>query len=69
MFFLKLFFPDERHLYANCLFYILTIYAKCLLFQFVSGGILMHIAILTGVQNGSTGLLKKQSDFAKKRSS
>ena len=51
MLFLKLFSPDERHLYANCLFYILATYTKCLPFQFLSGGILMHIAILTGVQN------------------
>ena len=27
-------FEDEGHLYAKCLFDILTIYPKCLLFQF-----------------------------------
>ena len=31
---------------------ILTIYSECLLFQFFSRGIRMHISILTGVQNG-----------------
>ena len=51
MFFLKLFFSDEHHLYANCLFHILATYAKCLLFQFLSGGIRMHIAIVIGIQN------------------
>ena len=58
MFFLKLLFRDEGHLYANCLFYIPTIYPKCLLSQFYSRGIRMHIPILTGVQNGGTSLRK-----------
>ena len=50
--FLKLIFRDEGHLYANGLFYILTIYPKLILFQYLSGGIRMHTAILSGVQNG-----------------
>ena len=67
MFFCKLLFSDENHLYANCFFYILNIYPKCLLFQFLSGGIRIHIPILTGIENGRTCLQKKQSYFAKKR--
>ena len=51
MFFLKLVFHDVGHLYAKCLFYILTIYAKSLIYQFLSCDIRMHIPILTGVQN------------------
>ena len=51
MFFLKLVFHDVGHLYAKCLFYIPTIYAKSLIYQFLSRGIRMHIPILTGVQN------------------
>ena len=50
--FLKLCFRDESHLYADCLFHILTIYPKCLLLQFFSRCIRMHIPVLTGVQNG-----------------
>ena len=52
MFFLKLFFRDEGHLYANCLFYILTINPKCHPFQFFNRGIRMYIPILTGVPHG-----------------
>ena len=65
MFFLKLFFPDECHLYAICLFHILATYAKCLLFQFLSGGVLMHIVILTGVPNGRTNLWKNSQILLK----
>ena len=65
MFLFKPFYAEEGHLYANCLFYILTIYAKCLLFQFLSGGTLMHIAIFTGVQNGYTSLWKKNQILLK----
>ena len=39
-------------LFANCLFYVLTVYRKCLLFLFFSRGIRMHIPIPTGFQNG-----------------
>ena len=46
---LKLNFQREGHLYANCLIYTLTIYHKCLLFQFLGCGIHMRIPILTGV--------------------
>ena len=52
MFFLKLYFRDEVHLHVSYSFHSLTVYAKCLLFQFFSRGICMHIPILTGVQNG-----------------
>ena len=45
-------FRDEGHLYANCLFYILSIYRKCFLFQFLCCAIHMHIPILREVQNG-----------------
>ena len=52
MFLLKLDIQDEGHLHANCLFYILFMYSMCLLFHFLSHGIIMHISILTGLQNG-----------------
>ena len=48
----KLNWQVEGQLYANRLFYILFIYHKCLLFQFLSRDIRMHIPILTGIQNG-----------------
>ena len=51
-FFLWLYFRDEGHLYAKCLFDIFTIYPKCHRFNFFSRGIHMYIPILTGVQNG-----------------
>ena len=47
----KLNWQVEGQLYANRLFYILFICHKCLLFQFLSRDIRMHIPILTGVQN------------------
>ena len=49
--FFEAFFQDEDHLYANCLFYNLTIYRQYFFFQFLSLGIRMHIPILTEVQN------------------
>ena len=49
--FLKLLFHNEGHLYANFLFYILTIYRKYFLFQFLCCAIRRHIPILTGFQN------------------
>ena len=66
MFFLKLLFREEGHLYGQCLFYIPTIYPKCLLFQFFSRGIRMHIPILTGVQNGHISRLKDSVFLVKK---
>ena len=66
MFFFKLLFRDEGHLYANCLPYILTIHPKCHRFSFFSRGIRMHIAILTGVQSGRIICLKDSVFFAKK---
>ena len=47
-------FREKGHLYANCLFYILIIYCKYILFRFLSGGIRMQIPILTEVQQGRT---------------
>ena len=66
MFSFEAYFQDPRHLYANHLFYILSVYCiafifyaissllnvNLFLFQFLSHGILMHIPILTGVQIG-----------------
>ena len=46
------FFRDVDHLHANGLFCVLTIYLKLHLFHFLSGGIRMHIAVLSGIQNG-----------------
>ena len=43
-----MYFRDEGHLYATCLFLILTIYRK----STKRRDIRMHILILTGVQNG-----------------
>ena len=43
---LKLIFQNEGHL-----FYILSVYCKFLLFQFLNSGIRMHIPILAGVQD------------------
>ena len=48
--FLKHIFQDESHLQGKFLFYILSIYRKCLLFQFLSRGKRMLVPILTGVQ-------------------
>ena len=65
MFFLKICFRDEDHLNVNSPFYTLTVYAKCLLFQFFSRGIRMHISILTGVQNGRISLQRNNHIFLK----
>ena len=46
---LKLNFPYDGHLYVNRLVYILTVYFKCLLFQFLVCRIVAEITILTGV--------------------
>ena len=56
---LKLNFQDEGHLYANWMFYILTIYCKSFLFQSLGCGLRMHIPILTEVQNGRILCQKK----------
>ena len=45
--FFKLNFQDEGQLAANFLMLILSIYQKCLFFQFSSRGIRMHILILS----------------------
>ena len=65
-FFLKLLFCDEGHLYANCLFNILTVYPKCHGFHVFSRGIGMHIPILTGFQNEPECHRKDSVFFAKK---
>ena len=66
-FFLWLYFRDEGHLYAKCLFDILTIYPKRHRFHFFSRcGIRMYIPILTMVQNGHISRLKDSVFFAKK---
>ena len=43
-------FKHERHLYANCFFYILAIYLKCLIFEFSDCAIPTHISITIRVQ-------------------
>ena len=65
MFFLKLLFRDEGHLYANCLFYIPAIYPKCHLFQFYSRGISMYIPILTWVLYGRRSFWDSSHIFLK----
>ena len=45
-------FQDEWHLNPNCLFYVLFLGLKCLLFQFLNSGIRMYISILAVVRNG-----------------
>ena len=40
-------FQEKSHLYANFMYYILTIYHKWLLLQLLGCGIRMHIPILT----------------------
>ena len=59
-------FQDEGHLDVNFLIYFLTIYCKCLLFQFFSCGIPMHILILTGVQNGRISCWKNNQRVPQK---
>ena len=46
---LKLYFQHEGHWYDNSLFYILTTYRKCVLFQFLCYGIRVQILILKRV--------------------
>ena len=48
---LKHIFQDKDHLYGNSLFYVVSIYCKCLLSQLLIRGVRMHIPILTGVKN------------------
>ena len=62
---LMLKFHDEGHFYSNCWFYILTIYCKYLLFQFLVFSIRMQIPILTEVQKGHISQRKK-SYFTRK---
>ena len=46
------YFRDEDHLYVNCLFCILSLWLKCLLFQIRTRGIRIHLSIRTGVEKG-----------------
>ena len=68
MFFLKVLFRDESHLYPNCLFSIPAIYPKCDRFQFFSRGIRIYIPILTRVQNEHLNDLKDSVFLDKKKS-
>ena len=43
---------DKAHIYANCLFYILSLCLKCLHFQISTRGIRKHVSIRTGLKNG-----------------
>ena len=45
-------FQEETHLYAKCLFDILSVSLKFLLSKFFSCGLRMHISILTRVPKG-----------------
>ena len=68
-FFLRLYFRDKGHLYAKCLFNILTICPKCHRFHFFSRGIRMYFPILIFVENGrftsrkNGDILLKNVDF------
>ena len=48
------------------LVYILTVWCKCVLFQFLSRRIDIYIPILAGAQNGRMPFFKKKMYFAKK---
>ena len=56
-------FQDDGHLYANCLFYVLSFCLKCLIFQFLNRDIGTQIAILTGIENGRISSLIKYSSL------
>ena len=43
---------DKGHFYTSCLFYILTVHRKSVIFRYLGCGICMDIPILTGIQNG-----------------
>ena len=62
---LKLYVQLESYFYANCLFYILTIYLKCLLCQFLGRVIIMQIPILTDVQIWHISINKGGCNFPK----
>ena len=63
---LKFNFEHKGHLYASFLLCIFSFCLKCLLFQFLSRGICMHIPILTGVQIGHTNHWKDSHILLKK---
>ena len=52
MLILNLNLKGEGHPFANWLFYILIFSRKCLVFQFLTCGVRMFLAILTGAENG-----------------
>ena len=59
MFFFRLYFREEGHLYSKCLFDILTIYHKFYILHFFSRGIRIQISTLTKLQNGCISLRKR----------
>ena len=61
----KLYFQPEGDWYGNFLFYILTIYCKCLLFQLLDRSIRVHIPILTEVQKRQISCYKGVHDLPK----
>ena len=66
MFFLRLYFREESHLYPKCFFDILTIYPKWHLFYFFSRDMCIYIPILAGLQNGHISRLKESVFFCEK---
>ena len=64
--FYKTLFIRRLFFVANCLFYILSLCLKCLLFQIRTHGIRMHVSIRTGVEKGqirgykNVGILLKE---------
>ena len=64
-FHLEALFPRWSSLYTNCLFYIFTIYFKCIPFYCLGCGIYMHIPVQTGVQNGRISVQKNNLIFLK----
>ena len=61
------FFPCGDHLYANCLFYVPTIYPKAIFFSFLVVAYVSTFPYYQGFKMGAKSP-KKQSYFAKKRS-
>ena len=50
--FLKPIFQNEGHLHSNYIFYLLTAYRKCTLFQFLGCSIQVYFPIITMVKSG-----------------
>ena len=62
---LKPYFQHEGHWYGNFLFHILTIYRKCILFQFLCCGMRVQILILKGFQKRHISSWKTGHDLLK----